>query len=96
MYRIRWPKSVSRKLLETSAAADSSLLTAILTAMSDVESLLQNEPEFVGESRDADRRLLIVEPLSVIYRIDPRERIVPQILTCPSASHEPITTINVY
>ena len=34
-----------------------------LDAMSKVESLLHNEPEFVGESRDADERLLIVEPL---------------------------------
>jgi len=76
MFRIRWPKSVSRRLLAESANVDSTLLTAILNAMSDVESLLQNEPEFVGESRDAGKRLLIVEPLSVVYKIDHGRRVV--------------------
>ena len=76
MYRIRWPKSVNRKLLDASAKADSPKLTAILIAMSKVESLLQNEPEFVGESRDAGKRLLIVDPLSITYKIDSRHRIV--------------------
>jgi hypothetical protein len=76
MYRIHWRKAVSRKLLAASAKEESTLLTDILNAMSKVESLLHNEPEFVGESRDADERLLIVEPISVIYKIDYRRRIV--------------------
>ena len=76
MFRIRWPKSVNRKLLEVSAKADALSLTAILAAISNAEALLQNEPEFVGESRDADKRLLIVDPLSINYRIDFRRRIV--------------------
>ena len=76
MFRIRWPKSVNRKLLDASAKADSPKLTAILIAMSEVESLLQNEPEFVGESRGADKRLLIVDPLAVTDKIDSRHRIV--------------------
>jgi hypothetical protein len=76
MFRIRWPKSVSRKLLAESAKVDSDQLTAILDAMSDIESLLQNEPEFVGESREFNKRLLIIEPLSVIYSIDYRRRLV--------------------
>jgi hypothetical protein len=76
MYRIRWPKSVNRKLLDASAKANAPNLTAILTAMSEVESILQNDPEFVGESRDADKRVLIVDPLFVTYKIDSRRRIV--------------------
>jgi hypothetical protein len=44
--------------------------------MSDVESLLQNEPEFVGESRASNERLVIIEPLSIVYEIDHRRRIV--------------------
>jgi hypothetical protein len=76
MYRIRWPKSVNRKLLDASAKADAPGLSAILIAMSEVESMLQNEPEFVGESRDADKRLLIVDPLFVTYKIDFRRRVV--------------------
>lgn len=76
MFRIRWPKSVNRKLLDATAKADPILATTILAAMSKVESLLQNEPEFVGEARDADERLLIVGPLSVVYQIDHRRRVV--------------------
>jgi hypothetical protein len=76
MYRIQWPKSVNRKLLDESAKADPALLTAVLAAMSEAESLLQDEPEFAGESRDVGKRLLIVDPLSVIYKIDPRRRTV--------------------
>lgn len=76
MYRIQWRRGVSRKLLAASAKAESASLNDILAAMSKVESLLHNEPEFVGESRDADERLLIVEPLSVVYKIDYRRRIV--------------------
>ena len=76
MYRIRWRRAVSRKLLAASANAESTQLTDILAAMSNIESLLQNEPEFVGESRDAEERLLIVQPLSVVYKIDHRRRVV--------------------
>lgn len=76
MFRIRWSKSVNRKLIDALAKADSAHLTAILSAMSEVESMLENEPEFVGESRDADKRLVIVDPLFVIYKINFRSRIV--------------------
>lgn len=44
--------------------------------MAEVEFALQNEPEFVGESREAGKRLLIVDPLFVTYKIDSRRRIV--------------------
>jgi hypothetical protein len=76
MYRIQWRRGVSRKLLNATAKAESAPLTDILAAMSTIESLLHNEPEFVGESRNADERLLIVEPISVVYKIEHRRRIV--------------------
>ncbi len=40
MFRIRWRKSVSRKLLDECANADSALLNEILDAMADAESIL--------------------------------------------------------
>jgi hypothetical protein len=76
MFHIRWRKSVSRKLLDECAKADVSILTAILDAMANVEVLLRNEPEFIGESRDVGKRLLVVDPLSVVYKIDHRRRTV--------------------
>jgi hypothetical protein len=44
--------------------------------MAQIESALCNDPEFVGESRDASKRLLIVGPLSITYKIDQRRRLV--------------------
>jgi hypothetical protein len=76
MYRIRWRRAVSRKLLAASAKANSDLQSAIFVAMADIESSLRNEPEFVGESRESEERLLIVKPLSVVYKIDHRRRVV--------------------
>lgn len=72
MFRIRWPTSVNRRLLDASAEADAPRLTAILAAMSEVEFALQNEPEFVGESRDAGKRPSMVDPLFVTCKIDSR------------------------
>jgi hypothetical protein len=76
MFRLRWQKSVSHRLLDECAKADPSLLSAVLAAMAEVESTLQNEPEFAGESRDSGNRVLIVDPLSVKYKVDNRNRIV--------------------
>ena len=76
MFRLRWQKSVSLVLLDRCATADQSLRDAILNAMAEIETTLRNEPEFVGESREAGKRFLIVEPLSVTYKIDHRRRFV--------------------
>lgn len=76
MYGLRWRKSVSLALLDRCARADQTLRDAILDAMAQIESALRNDPEFVGESRDAGKRVLIIGPLSVTYRIDPRRRLV--------------------
>jgi hypothetical protein len=67
---------VSLRLLDECAKADSSLRTGILDAMADVESTLHNEPEFAGESREPGKRFLIVDPLSVMYKVDHRKRTV--------------------
>jgi hypothetical protein len=76
MFALRWRKSVSRELLDRCAQADKTLRDSILQAMDEVEAKLRDQPEFVGESREANRRLLIVAPLSVTYRVDHRKRIV--------------------
>lgn len=76
MYKLRWYKSVSHKLLDRCARAQQPLRDAILDAMGDVETILGNEPEFAGESRDEGKRFLIVGPLLITYKIDHRNRIV--------------------
>jgi hypothetical protein len=44
--------------------------------MDEIETKLRDQPEFGGESREGNSRLLAVAPLSVTYRIDHRKRIV--------------------
>jgi hypothetical protein len=53
MFHIHWRKSVSRKLLDECAKADSAMLTAILDSMAAVEFFLCNEPEFVASREKA-------------------------------------------
>jgi len=74
MFRIRWRKAVSRKLLDACAKADGARLRAILDAMAHVESSLGDEPEFVGESRSRGERVLLIEPVTVTYKIAHRNR----------------------
>jgi hypothetical protein len=76
MFHLRWQKSVSRALLDRCARADQSLRDAILDAMAEIETTLRNEPEFTGESRGAGKRCLIVDPLSITFKIDHRRRVV--------------------
>jgi hypothetical protein len=57
-----WLASIDREA--TTAAADQ------------IDQLLRNSPETAGESRTADRRILIIPPLAVIYRAFPDDRFV--------------------
>ncbi len=57
-----WLASTDREA--TSAAADQ------------IDQLLRNSPQTAGESRSADRRILIIPPLAVIYRVSLDDRIV--------------------
>jgi hypothetical protein len=68
MYKLRWRKSVSRKLLDRCARAEQPLRDAILNAMAETEKILRDEPEFAGESRDEGKRVLIVSPLWLLTK----------------------------
>jgi hypothetical protein len=76
MYRLRWLKSVSRDLLHATAIADSQVADRILLVMGEVESILANDPETAGKSREPGTRFLIVSPLSITYKLNAKERIV--------------------
>jgi hypothetical protein len=76
MFALHWRKSVSRELLDRCARGDETHRDSILHAMHEVETKLRDQPEFVGESRKDNTRLLIAAPLSVTYRVDHRKRIV--------------------
>jgi hypothetical protein len=76
MYQLRWLDSVTRDLMHATAAADADVRNRIFTTMAEVETTLENDAEFVGESRDKGRRFVIVPPLSITYKIDAKNRIV--------------------
>jgi hypothetical protein len=74
MYRVKWPDSVTRDLLEAVAKSGPKLANRILAAMSEVESILENDPDIAGESREKGKRFLIQLPLAVTFAIDARKR----------------------
>jgi plasmid stabilization system protein ParE len=49
---------------------------AVTTAADQIDKLLRRNPESAGESRDHGRRILIVPPLAVIYRVLTEDRLV--------------------
>ena len=49
---------------------------SITLAASQIDKQLRHNPEAVGESRASGRRILIVPPLAVVYRVLHDDRIV--------------------
>ena len=52
---------------------DADLRAEITEAANRIDFLLANNPLGVGESRDGDRRILIEEPLAVLFKVKPVE-----------------------
>lgn len=48
----------------------------VTLAASRIDTALRSDPEQVGESRSDGRRILIIPPLAVTYRVLPADRIV--------------------
>jgi hypothetical protein len=48
----------------------------VAEAIDEIDELLKRDPYAVGESRDADRRILPVWPLAVTYEVCPDDRLV--------------------
>jgi hypothetical protein len=49
---------------------------AITAASDEIDRLLRRDPESQGESREDDRRVLLVPPLGVTFTVDSANRIV--------------------
>jgi plasmid stabilization system protein ParE len=49
---------------------------AIAEAADCIDHLLRHNPNHHGESRDANRRVLFIPPLAVLYRVDEDDRMV--------------------
>lgn len=77
-FRVVWTDAADEVLrthdhLAWEKGADPTILDR---AADQIEDLLTRTPEFVGESRADPERVLIVEPLSVIYEVFPLDLVV--------------------
>lgn len=73
-YTVIWGHSAEQRLaklwLETSDRQ------ALSRAANEIDMKLKHDPIAEGESREADRRLLLVPPIAAYYRVVPDDRIV--------------------
>jgi len=49
---------------------------AVTDAANQIDSLLERSPEQQGESRPGGRRILILLPLAVLFRVNEQDKIV--------------------
>lgn len=74
MNRVIWTATAERKLTEVwLSAADRGL---VADAANSMDRLLQLNPEQLGESRESGRRILLINPLAVKFRVYPEDRVV--------------------
>ena len=73
-FTVRWKGDASDDLTAIWLAADSRLRRKITSAAREVDHLLQDAPEGIGESREDDRRIMFVAPLAVTFRVDAQAR----------------------
>lgn len=75
-YNVRWSRRSLDVLAEIWVDSSSEERAAITQTSAAVDRLLQSNPHEQGESRSADRRVLIALPLILTYSIDEPRRIV--------------------
>ncbi len=73
-FTVVWKPQAERTLLEL--WLESSHRDALTRAAEEIESLVRQSPESVGESRELGRRWLFVEPLGVDYSVSVNDRVV--------------------
>jgi hypothetical protein len=76
MYQVDWLQTAVAQLTGAWIQADSALRAAITAAVRQVGVSLRDDPSSRGESRSEDRRVLLVSPIGVIFRVDPQEHTV--------------------
>ena len=76
MFDVDWIETALSRLANAWLRADSTTRAAITAASHEIDDLLKIDPAHAGESRDADKRILIAEPLAVTYVVDEDQEIV--------------------
>jgi mRNA-degrading endonuclease RelE of RelBE toxin-antitoxin system len=73
-YSVLWTPDAEARLVDLWLEADSR--GAITAATNRIDADLGARPFDIGESREHNRRIHLMPPLGVIYRIDSNQRIV--------------------
>jgi hypothetical protein len=70
MCRVRWQKKARNELAQAWLQADSAERKAITAASHEIDQRLRKDPRNEGESRTKNRRIMFVQPLVVIFRVE--------------------------
>lgn len=70
MYKVSWEEEATKEMLAQTAAADPAHQQSVIEASLEVERLLSDKPDQIGESRELGSRVLIVQPLTIVYHIN--------------------------
>jgi hypothetical protein len=71
MFQVEWLQSALDALADGWVRAAPAERPRITGAADQIDWRLQHDPQNEGESRSAGRRVLLVPPLTVVYRIEP-------------------------
>jgi hypothetical protein len=74
MFQLRWDESVSRELLDAAARSDPARTDEILSAMAEIEGVLSESADTVGESREPGTRFCFYPPLAITFKVNVRLR----------------------
>ena len=71
MFRVEWLQTALDELAAVWLHANSAERKRITAASHPIDQQLQTDPDNQGESRHRGRRVLIVSPLGVTFRVEP-------------------------
>jgi len=73
-FTVVWKKEAERRL--ANIWTDSADRNAVTRAAAAIDRTLKISPEHLGESRNKGRRIWLEDPLGVIFRVSPSDRMV--------------------
>lgn len=74
MFTVVWTPEATDELTDLWTNADSPTRRRITAAVNGIDTSLRRDPEYEGESRQADVRVLIVAPLGVEFYVSTADR----------------------
>ncbi len=73
---VRWTIDAQEDLWGVIGRCDEDTAQEIMAAMQHADTVLRADPLDVGESRETGRRIMLVNPLTLFFRVHPEEKLV--------------------